>query len=360
MNKRIGIVLSFCLFSISLFACTMNDLNEKEHSGNNVGIESFQPNTQGYINQVKINKEDIYYTAELSRNQAQFPYNTKIYQYNTMTQMNEEIMSLDFEKYGYIAELCATNDYIFFTSEKIAENSSGIDIWKYKISEKKLDKIYTHKYPVVMACEDSYLAWYEVIEYVEEDSSAENIIEIPSSIKIYFTETNEIRTVPTQTEILSPYQRIRIIDGTITFFTKTKDYKIWVNQYDISTNKVITKIAGGQVGNKAMGNEKYLVWSENPRYNEVEIKVYNKQKNTQSFLSSKALGGFDNYDLRNDRLYLFKNKAIDIINLETMDTMNIFTTEGILSYGIGSGDGFALSLNYKGENSIIYWREIQE
>ena len=64
-----------------------------------------------------------------------------------------------------------------------------------------------------------------------------------------------------------------------------------------------------------------------------------------------------NYDLRDRYLHLFKLAEVDVIDLETAYMLNIFKTEGTLGYGIGSRDGYGISLHDGEEQKIVYHTE---
>ena len=185
MYKR-KVFLCICLFSMVLIiACS---LSKESISGNNLSktnfdIDTFKPSVAGEVWEANVYSEDIYYTEEISKPQSQFHYTTNIYQYNIKDQINKKILSLDFKDYGYIRELCVGNNQFFFTGDRFDETDTWYDIWKYSLLDNRLEKIYTHRNPIVLSCEGSHLAWYEI-----EESLTDDTLETANILNIFKTE----------------------------------------------------------------------------------------------------------------------------------------------------------------------------
>ena len=346
MKKFISIML-IC-FIISAAACS--DTAQPDTPPVSEGALSvIDPNVDGVISETSISGDSIYYTSEQSEHQAQFHHTTTIHRVEPDNKTTEELLVLPFSDYGYVRELCSCKDFVFFTSENISSGRTAL--WKYTASTKKLEQIYSTDHLFTTAFEYPYLIWYEV-------ENADNVrpnegLKIEAVMKIYDASTGVMEQLDDSHILVSPYQRPRIIDGTVTYFTIEHDSS-YVNVYDLRTDKLIRKINIEDTGDRAMSSSDYIVYTRYLPYGKKRIEVIPLQNQSPYSIPDEIAGEYYNYDLQDDCLHLFRWHGITKINLDSNESQEIFQTEGIMGYGVGERDGYALALLLEGKNSIIY------
>lgn len=330
-------VLCLAFSLICLTACARVDSTTQTDPDRHSMIKTLDLKAGMSPSDASISKNFIYYTDEHSMPMAQFGYAATLYRYDLASEKTQKMLDLKFEHYGVVRELFAGEDHIFFTGDIM---SSGETIlWEYRISTPSLEPIYRYSHPIALAYEHPYLVWYEIDEESLEDKPLYPK-EIPGIMKCYNVQNKELYALSPGHRILSPYQRVNILKGVVTFFTREND-RCFVHTYDLKTDRILWSKEIGAIGSRAVSNERFTVYSANSVFGDLKIRIIDREDPSYSI---PEIDAYLNYALQGDLLHIFYSDKIILFDLKTAESKPIFQTEGLLGYGIGESGGYVLEL----------------
>lgn len=115
-------------------------------------------------------------------------------------------------------------------------------IYRYDMATAQPETIATYTLPIALSYEAPYLVWYEVRDEqkVPADTAAQII---RATMRCYNSESGEIRVIEGDHVIISPYQRARVLDSAVTFFSEESgtllSFPFFIAKIDLESPKIL-------------------------------------------------------------------------------------------------------------------------
>lgn len=300
------------------------------------GVEE-EADTYVEIGECARNEKDIFYVRSYGKAEAQYYYLNQIYRYDSNAK--EDILLYETSEAVWLNEFLASNTYLYWIEYINTGETSNYDynVMQYDLSTEEVNCIASRNAAesdeICLAVSDEYVTWYDGYQN-------KNI-----KIVVYDVARQELQMIEDASLYrFMPYERLNVVDGGVTYFSKDAEGRVFINRYNLKTHqKDILFLGEMSVDNKlaaCFSNEEYIGWLTEYSYGTYYFyhmetgKLYSLKQSDEIRVFSGVLS---------DCLYI--NDSIN----ERVYVYNLETEEG---YYQDIEQGYALSLKPYGENRL--------
>lgn len=294
------------------------------------------------ISECARNEKDIFYVKSYGKEGAQFYYLNQIYHYDA--DQKEDVLLYETSDAVWLNEFFANNTYLYWVEYVYVEEKGNYDynVMQYNLSTEEIACIASRNEAesdeICLAVSNEYVTWYDGYQN-------ENI-----KIIIYDVARQEIQSIQDATiQRYMPYERLNIVDGGITFFSQDAEEKVYINRYNLETQKTDILLLGNKNDFDQLAacfsNEEFIGW-----------------------LTEYSYGTYYFYNIKSGELYsLSQSDDMRIFSgwLSKYFYVNDSVSGRVYAYDFESGEtyyqnieqGSALSLRPYGEN-LLYMKVV--
>lgn len=202
------------------------------------------------------NEESGFFTVSHAKDMAQYTYLNQIYRVDLKTDSRE--MLYETKDAYWLNEFEAVDHFLYWV-EFVSPGDLEDPLFRVLqcdlttgevecIAEKNGAEVEE----LCLAVSERYVVWYD--HYRKEDRT---------EIVIYDSDKKDFHTL-SEVKVVSPYARLDIIDGGITYFSEAEEGNIFINRYDLDTRtieaKLMISVRGGNQLLKCFSSDRYMGW----------------------------------------------------------------------------------------------------